>query len=146
MDTLGFLVLGSLQTSEDEAILKSTTKLLQENNKKIKEINKKRKKLNLVEFSEFLISKKDQGQKIEGQLTLCNRSIIAIDLSLNFLIEQLVINLFVKLKSSDAAVLVNTFGSCSLTLLLKSSPISLIQIKDSTLIPQLKEIGISIHV
>jgi hypothetical protein len=116
------LISGSILTPEDDGAIKAISKLLTESNKKIKDLNKKRKKLNLTDLPEVVIVKKDLGQKIDGQLTLCNRNLTVTDISLNPLKSEYIIPLFDNVVTKcGSTALIAAFGQCSLTLKLNLS-------------------------
>jgi hypothetical protein len=122
LEIFSSLLLGSAVTTEDETIMKTNSKVLTENNKKIKDLNKKRKKNGLTDLPEILIPKKEQAQKVDGRSTLCNRNILALDLSLNPLLSVTIPFFLDNVKNCGSVSLVNAFGVCSLSLLLRSIP------------------------
>ena len=122
-ENFSLLLVGSPFTTEDEAVMKTMTRLLTETNKKIKEINKKRRKSNLPECPDLIVPKRDPSQKINGQSIICNRSLIALDMSYNplnsiFIVSSLE-NVIDKVGSTT---LVSAFGPCSISLLLNLNP------------------------
>ena len=148
-DTLQSLMVGSVCAPEDDVALKANTKSIAENNKKIKEMNKKRKKNGLAELPELAAPKKDQAQKINGQLMLCNRTFSVLDMSLNPIdIKFLISSLDVIRSRAGVAALVTAFGQCSPCIMMQmnaASGLEPLSIPPQT-ISQLSDIGISVLV
>lgn len=122
-ETFSLLLLGSIFTSEDESVMKTMTRLLTETNKKIKEVNKKRRKSNLPDCPDFIVPKRDPSQKINGQSIICNRSLIALDMSYNPLNSSFITSSLDNLKDKvGSPTLVTAFGPCCFCLLLNLNP------------------------
>jgi Leucine Rich repeat len=122
-EIFSLLFLGSPFTTEDEAVMKTMTRLLTETNKKIKEVNKKRRKSNLPESPDFVVPRRDPSQKINGQSIICNRSLIALDMSYNPLNSIFIASSLENVKDKvGSTTLVSAFGPCCLSLLLNLNP------------------------
>jgi Leucine Rich repeat len=122
LDALISLLAGSLFTAEDDSVMKAMTRMLTEMNKKTKDANKKRRKSGLPEVTDLFITKRDPSQKVNGQNIICNRNLVALDMSCNSFDPVTLSDHLESLKNKIAPkALVAAFGPCSITLILTSN-------------------------
>jgi len=93
LPTLSSILIGTEVSPEDEAKLKLIGKLVADKNKAIKDLNKKRKKSGAPEVAEVSLSQ-DCCVKRDGKLVALNRSLAAVDLSRNPLLDFQTVQLF----------------------------------------------------
>ena len=152
IDTLAPLLIGSASTKEDDDTNKAIAKALNDFNKKIKDANKKRKKEKLPDLPEQPGPTKERTIKVDGQMTLANRSLTVVDLMQNPLNFEIIRPALEKIKNSCGPnSITTTFGSCTVSLLL-NKPITptendgvLVDITiDPAIVTDLETVGVSL--
>ena len=147
LDALLYLLVGSLFTLEDDAVMKAMTRILTEMNKKTKDANKKRRKSGLPEVTDLFITKRDPSQKVNGQNIICNRNLMTLDMSGNGFDPDTLSDHLESLKNKIASnALVSAFGPCSINLILspnfsnESSGMTIL----SSMISELGAVGVTV--
>ena len=152
MDLLTSLLVGSPSTKEDDDANKAVAKALGDFNKKIKDANKKRKKEKLPDLPEQPGPTKERTIKVDGQMTLANRSLTVVDLMQNPLNFDLIRPALEKMKNScGPSSITTTFGPCVVSLLLNKPILAaendgvLVDISvDPALVVDLETVGVSL--